>query len=38
VPAVQHFNGSDFAVRLPTPLFLKQRIHDFQPEIRERSP
>lgn len=33
VPAIQHFNGSDFAVRLPVPLFLKERIHAFDPDI-----
>ena len=33
VPAIQHFNGSDFSVRLPIPGLLTDVLHDFHPEI-----
>lgn len=33
VPAIQHFNGSDFSVALPVPLWLKHRLDQFQPDI-----
>ena len=33
VPAIQEFNGSDFSVRLPIPLYLNQALDRFQPEI-----
>lgn len=33
VPAIQHFNSSDFSVALPIPLFLQSEIDAFRPEI-----
>ncbi|HEX7010409.1 MAG TPA: glycosyltransferase [Phycisphaeraceae bacterium] len=33
VPALQHFNGSDFSVRLPIPGLLFAKIQRFKPEI-----
>ena len=33
IPAIQHFNGSDFAVVLPIPVFLKNHLEDFKPDI-----
>ena len=33
VPAVQHFNGSDFSVRLPIPSFLFPSLDRFKPDI-----
>lgn len=33
VPAIQHFNGSDFSVRLPLPGLLKSHIDEFEPDI-----
>lgn len=33
VPAIQHFNGSDFSYRLPAPRRLSQAIERFQPDI-----
>lgn len=33
VPALQHFNGSDFSVILPTPGFLTDAVDDFDPDI-----
>ncbi|MDH3472077.1 MAG: glycosyltransferase [Rhodospirillales bacterium] len=33
VPAIQHFNGSDFSVVLPIPGFLRSAIEDFRPDI-----
>jgi len=33
VPAIQRFNGSDFAVRLPVPGFLMSTLNEFQPEL-----
>jgi 1,2-diacylglycerol 3-alpha-glucosyltransferase len=33
IPAIQHFNGSDFSVPVPAPVFLSSRIDEFQPEI-----
>src|SRR5690606_25583004 len=33
VPAIQHFNGSDFAVRLPAPTLVRDFMDDFQPEV-----
>lgn len=33
VPAIQHFNGSDFSVVLPIPGFLHTAIEDFRPDI-----
>src|SRR3989338_6376937 len=34
VPAVQHFNGTDFSVQLPIPGFLHQALKRFKPDIR----
>ncbi len=33
VPAIQHFNGSDFSVRLPIPGYLLGTLNRFRPEI-----
>ena len=33
VPAIQHFNGSDFLVALPVPLVLKRTLDEFEPDI-----
>ncbi|OHB67348.1 MAG: glycosyl transferase family 1 [Planctomycetes bacterium RBG_13_62_9] len=33
IPAIQHFNGSDFAVALPVPGYLSSRLEDFKPDI-----
>jgi 1,2-diacylglycerol 3-alpha-glucosyltransferase len=33
VPAIQHFNGSDFAVRLPVPNVIRDFMEDFRPDI-----
>ncbi|MDY7107363.1 MAG: glycosyltransferase [Planctomycetota bacterium] len=33
VPAVQHFNGSDFSVRLPIPGLLSGELDRFEPEL-----
>lgn len=33
VPAIQHFNGSDFSVALPIPRFLTSRIEAFEPDL-----
>jgi 1,2-diacylglycerol 3-alpha-glucosyltransferase len=33
VPAIQHFNGSDFAVVLPIPGYLHSRLGAFKPDI-----
>ncbi len=33
IPAIQHFNGSDFSVVLPIPLFLTSAIESFEPDI-----
>ena len=33
IPAVQHFNGSDFAVQLPVPGMLADMLNDFHPDI-----
>ena len=33
VPAVQHFNGTDFAVPLPVPGLLHAALVDFQPQV-----
>jgi len=33
VPAIQHFNGSDFSVRLPMAAALSARLEDFQADI-----
>jgi glycosyltransferase involved in cell wall biosynthesis len=32
-PAIQHFNGSDFSVRIPTPGLLADFVDDFRPDI-----
>lgn len=33
IPAIQHFNGSDFSVVLPIPGFLSARLQDFSPDL-----
>ncbi len=33
VPAIQHFNGSDFSVRLPVPNLIRDFIDDFAPDV-----
>jgi glycosyltransferase involved in cell wall biosynthesis len=33
VPALQHFNGSDFSVKLPVPRLLSQALVEFYPDI-----
>lgn len=33
IPAIQRFNGSDFSVILPIPVFLSDSIENFQPDI-----
>ncbi len=33
VPAIQNFNGSDFCVRLPLPLLIRDFMEEFQPDI-----
>jgi len=33
VPAIQHFNGSDFSVRLPTLNVVRDFMEDFRPDI-----
>ena len=33
IPAIQHFNGSDFSACIPTPVFVKDSIETFAPEI-----
>lgn len=33
IPAIQHFNGTDFSVRLPIPGILSSALQDFDPHI-----
>jgi 1,2-diacylglycerol 3-alpha-glucosyltransferase len=33
VPAIQQFNGSDFSVRIPLPLYVDQEIEQFVPDV-----
>ena len=33
IPAIQHFNGSDFSVVLPIPGFVSSAIEEFKPDI-----
>lgn len=33
IPAIQHFNGSDFSVQLPIPGILDDALAEFEPEI-----
>ncbi len=33
VPAIQHFNGSDFSVRIPFPNVIREFIEDFGPDL-----
>ena len=33
MPAIQHFNGSDFSVRIPVPGLLADFVDDFRPDI-----
>jgi len=33
VPALQHFNGTDFSVEIPIPFFLSDLMEEFKPDI-----
>lgn len=33
IPAIQHFNGSDFSVQLPQPLLISDYLDEFQPQL-----
>jgi len=33
VPAIQHFNGSDFSVILPIPMYLTRSVNEFKPDL-----
>jgi glycosyltransferase involved in cell wall biosynthesis len=33
IPALQHFNGSDFSVPVPVPVRLRQRLDSFAPDV-----
>ncbi|NNC66804.1 MAG: glycosyltransferase, partial [Gammaproteobacteria bacterium] len=33
IPAIQHFNGSDFSVALPVPGLLSSAIQEFEPDV-----
>ncbi len=33
MPAIQNFNGSDFCVRLPVPMVIREFVEDFEPDI-----
>ena len=33
IPAIQHFNGSDFSVALPVPGLLSSALHKFSPDV-----
>lgn len=33
VPAIQHFNGSDFSVQLPVPNIIREYMDDFRPDL-----
>jgi glycosyltransferase involved in cell wall biosynthesis len=33
IPAIQHFNGTDFSVQLPIPLVLTKTLNKFEPDI-----
>ena len=33
IPAIQHFNGSDFSVALPVPGILSSAIQEFEPDV-----
>ncbi len=33
IPAVQHFNGSDFSLPMPVPMTVARVLHDFRPDI-----
>ena len=33
IPAIQHFNGSDFSVPVPIPGFVYSALQQFQPDI-----
>ena len=33
IPAVQHFNGSDFSLPMPVPLTVSRVLDDFRPDI-----
>ncbi len=33
VPAIQEFNGSDFSLRIPVPVYIDEKIDEFRPDI-----
>jgi glycosyltransferase involved in cell wall biosynthesis len=33
VPAIQQFNGSDFSVRIPSPLIVDEKMDEFEPDV-----
>lgn len=33
VPAIQHFSGSDFSVRIPLPFIIDDKIDEFRPDV-----
>jgi len=33
IPAIQNFNGSDFSVRLPFPVLVREFVEDFEPDL-----
>lgn len=33
VPAVQHFSGSDFSMRIPAPFYIDEKVDNFNPDI-----
>lgn len=33
LPAIQHFKGSDFSLRIPLPFYIDVKIDEFQPDI-----
>jgi glycosyltransferase involved in cell wall biosynthesis len=33
VPAIQHFNGSDFSLRISLPFIISNRINEFRPDV-----
>jgi glycosyltransferase involved in cell wall biosynthesis len=33
VPAIQHFTGGDFSMRIPAPFYIDEKMDDFKPDI-----
>ncbi len=33
VPAIQHFSGGDFSIRIPVPFYIDKKISEFNPDI-----